>query len=78
VQCEVVIEFDPQTNSFCATVPGLPVIVDADSEEEALQMAREAIEFCFEDNHERRDVPHSERPGYAKVVKVEVNVPSSR
>lgn len=75
---EVVIEYDPQTNSFCATVPGLPIIVDANSEEEAVMMAREAIEFHFENSQERRDVPHSERPGYAKVVTVEVDVAAPR
>lgn len=75
---QVVIAYDPQTDSFCATVPGLPIIVDADGEEEAVQMAREAIEFYFEDAGASGATPHAERPGYAKVVTVEVDASASR
>ena len=31
----IVLEYDPETRSHTATVPGLPIVVDADSEEDA-------------------------------------------
>ncbi len=43
VDYQVVIEHDPETRAYTATVPGLPIVVDADSEEEAVRMARDAI-----------------------------------
>jgi len=45
----VVIEFDEETRAYTATVPGLPIVVDADSEGEALRLAREAIAMHLED-----------------------------
>lgn len=75
---QVVLAFDPETNSYCATVPGLPIIVDADNEEEALKMAREAIAFYFEETGERPGSPRATRPGRAKVVTVEVDASTSR
>jgi predicted RNase H-like HicB family nuclease len=78
VKYQVLIEYDPETRAYCATVPGLPVIVDASSEEDALRLAKEGIEFYFEDDSTRRAVPHPQRPAYAKVVTVEVDAGPSR
>jgi len=78
VKYEVIIEYDPETRAYCATVAGLPIIVDADSEGEALRLAKEGIEFYFEDASTRPAVPHQERPAYAKVVTVEVDAGATR
>ncbi len=44
VEYPVVVEHDPQTGHFTATVPGLPgIVVDAKTERTALKLAREAI-----------------------------------
>jgi len=46
----VIIEHDPETGAYTATVAGLPdIIVDARSEGEALSMAEEAIRFYLEE-----------------------------
>jgi predicted RNase H-like HicB family nuclease len=49
VAYDVVIEYDPETRSYTATVPGLPIVVDAASEEEALRLAREGIAWHLEE-----------------------------
>jgi len=64
VDYQVVIEHDPETRAYTATVPGLPVVVDADSEEEAIRMAREAIAMYLE------DAPSPKEPVRVKVVTV--------
>lgn len=74
---EVVIEFDPDTKSYCATVVGWPIVVDADRQADALRMAKEGIVFYLEDDSTRRAVPHLERPAHAKVVTVEVDAGGS-
>jgi predicted RNase H-like HicB family nuclease len=66
VAYDVVIEFDPETRSYTATVPGLPVVVDADSEEEALRLAREAIAWHLE------EASPPKQPIRVKVVSVDV------
>ena len=43
VNRQVIIEYDPETKSYTTTVLGLPIVVDADSEEEALRLAKEGI-----------------------------------
>lgn len=46
----VIIEHDPETGAFTATVAGLPdIVVDARSDEEALSMAQEAIRFYLDE-----------------------------
>ena len=65
----VVLEFDEETRAYTATVPGLPIVVDADSEAEALRLAREAIAWHLE------DAPATETPApriQVKVVAVDV------
>lgn len=64
VDYQVVIEHDSETRAFTATVPGLPIVVDADSEEEAVRMAREAIALYLE------EAPSPPRPVRVKVVTV--------
>ena len=46
---DISIQYDPKTDSYCATVSRLPILVDAGNEQEALQMVCEAIEFYLED-----------------------------
>ena len=46
---QVVSEYDPESRAHTATVTGLPIVVDADSEEEAVQLAKEAIALYFEE-----------------------------
>ncbi len=51
MQFQVVLEYDADSGHVTATVPSIPgIIVDASSEEEALEMAREAIAFWREEN----------------------------
>jgi len=64
VDYQVVIEHDPETRAYTATVPGLPIVVDADSEEEAMLMAREAIALYLE------EAPNPPKPVRVKVVTV--------
>lgn len=54
VNHQVVLEYDPETKSYTATVPGLPVVVDADTEEEALRLAKEGISFYLKEVSSRR------------------------
>lgn len=64
VDYQVVIEHDPETRAYTATVPGLPIVVDADSEEEAVRMAKEAIALYLE------EAPSPPKPTRVKVVTV--------
>ncbi len=66
----VLIEHDPESGHYTGTVSGLPVVVDAKTEREALRLAREAIQLYLEDKDTSRGVPHLERPLRAKVVTV--------
>lgn len=45
----VVVEFSAEGGVFVATVPGLPIVVQGDTEERAIGLAREAIRFYFEE-----------------------------
>jgi len=49
VDYQIVIEHDPETRGYTATVPGLPIVVDASSEEEAVRLAKEAIALYLEE-----------------------------
>ena len=64
VDYQVVIEHDPETRAYTATVPGLPVVIDADSEEEAVRLAKEAIALYLEES------PGPREPVRVKVVTV--------
>lgn len=44
MQHPVVLEFDPDTGHYTATVPGMPgIVVDAKTEKTALKLVAEAI-----------------------------------
>ena len=46
----IVLEYDPATRHYTATVPGLPgLILDAKSEKEAVKLAREGIALYLEE-----------------------------
>lgn len=47
VEFQVVIEFDPKTNSYCGTAPGLPVFVDADRKKETVEWVWKATPMDF-------------------------------
>lgn len=50
MEYHILVEHDPDDGGYCATVVELPeIIAGADSEEEALRLVREAIEFTLED-----------------------------
>ena len=72
VNHQVVLEYDPETKSYTATVPGLPIVVDADSEEEALRLAREGISVYLKETSSRKGTDRREKPVRVKIVTVEV------
>lgn len=43
MEVQVVLERDAATRHYTATVPGLPIVVDATSKRQALKLAREAV-----------------------------------
>jgi len=50
VKYKVVLEHDPDSRHYSATVPGLPgLFVDAKSEREALKLVTEGIAFYLEE-----------------------------
>jgi predicted RNase H-like HicB family nuclease len=50
VKYKVVLEYDPETRHYSAIVPGLPgLFVDAKSEREALEFAKEGIVFYLKE-----------------------------
>jgi len=71
VNHQVVLEYDPKTKSYTATVPGLPVVVDADTEE-ALRLAKESVSFCLKEASSRQRTDRREKPVQVKIVTVEV------
>jgi len=73
VKFQVLIEFDPDTRSYSATVPGHPVFVSARSERDVLKLVKESLQLYLEDNPGGRAVPHPEHPAKAKVVTVDVH-----
>ncbi len=67
----VVLEYDPESGHYTATVPGLPGIVcDAKSEKEALRLVRESIALYREEAPSTRRGPATALR--AKVVSVDV------
>ena len=70
VKYQILIEYDPETKSFGASVPGLPVYSDANSEQEALDMIRQGLVWYLEENSAGQDqVPPQVQ---AKLVTVEL------
>ena len=64
----VVVEYDPDTRHFVATVPGLDVVADAKSEKAVVRLVREAILLHLEALREKGKKPTAR----AKVLQVEV------
>jgi predicted RNase H-like HicB family nuclease len=52
---QVVLERDAESKHYTATVPGLPIVVDATSRREALRLAREAVALYVEET--QSDLP---------------------
>ncbi len=72
VNHQVILEYDPETKSYTATVPGLPIVVDADSEEEALRLAKDGISVYLKEASSHRRTDTHEKPVQVKIVMVEV------
>ncbi len=75
MQYRVVLEYDPDTGHYTATVPGLPsLFIDAKSEEEALKLAKQGIALYLEElaTRPRRGSEGPPKPLPAKVVTVDV------
>jgi predicted RNase H-like HicB family nuclease len=49
VEYQVVLEYDAETKHYTASVPGLPIVVDAKQKRSAIKLAREAIAIYLED-----------------------------
>ena len=67
----IVLEYDTESRSYAATVPRLPIVVDANSEEEAVRLAREAIAWYREEAGASKSAP-AETPAEVKIVTVDV------
>lgn len=72
MQFRVLIEHDPKTRSYVATVPGLPIFVDANSENEAIEWAKEGLRLYFEETKKRQRSSRDGRAYKAKVITVEL------
>ena len=58
MEFQAVLEEDPETRSFTATVPVLPeIVVDPKSEREALDLVREAIQFTLNERAKGQRAP---------------------
>ena len=68
---QVLVEYDPETKSYAASVPGVPVYADADTEEEALKLAKEGLAWYLEDAPGASKAARSARVR-AKLVSVDV------
>ena len=64
----IVVEYDPETRHYVATVPGLDIVADARTEASAIRMARKAIPLHLEALRGRGMKPTPR----AKVLEVEV------
>lgn len=69
---QVVLERDEETGAVTATVPGLPIVVDADSEPEALAQARDAIRFWFAKHPGAKPGTVGIQPSHVRVATVDV------
>lgn len=71
---QVVLEHDPETGHHTATVAGLPgLFVDAESEEEALSLAREAIAYYLDEAQALASAPKASSPPLpSKIVTVDL------
>jgi len=71
---KVVVEHDPETGHFAATVPGLPIFVDAESEREVRKLVKEAIGFYLEEASKGKPArsPGAAAPLPVKIITVDV------
>lgn len=65
---QVVLERDEASRHYTATVPGLPIVVDATTKRQAIRLAREAIALHIEETRG----PHAQTV-HAEVVTVKVS-----
>ena len=70
----IVIEYDPDTRHYTATVLGLPgLVVNAKSEREVMRLAKEGIHFYLEElTAEEPRFPRKSKLLPAKVVTVDL------
>lgn len=68
---QVLVEYDPETKSYAASVPGVPVYADADTEREAVKLAKEGLAWHLEDAAGGPKAARSARVR-AKLVSVDV------
>jgi predicted RNase H-like HicB family nuclease len=72
MEYDVILEYDPGTRHYTATVAGIPeIIVDAKRQTSAVKLAREAIQMYLDDAHIAA-ASRTAKPSHAKVVAVEV------
>jgi predicted RNase H-like HicB family nuclease len=71
---KVVVEHDPETGHYAATVPGLPIFVDAESEREVRKLVKEAISFYLEEASSGKSAksPGPVAPFPVKIITVDV------
>lgn len=67
VDVQVVLEYDAESKHYTASVPGLPIVVDAKQKRTAIKLAREAIAIYLEEAGLDKTPPIS-----AEVVTVKV------
>ena len=68
---QILVEYDPETQSYAASVPGVPVYADADTEKEALKLAKEGLAWYLED---AAGAPKAARPVRVRAKLVTVDV----
>ncbi len=71
---KVVVEHDPETGHYAATIPGLPIFVDAESERELRKLVKEAISFYLEEASSGKSAKSPGRiaPLPVKIITVDV------
>ena len=70
---QVVLERDEASRHYTATVPGLPIVVDAATRRQAVRLVREAIGLYVEETREPRS-----QTVHAEVVTVKVSDAATR
>lgn len=70
---QVVVEYDPSTRHYTATVAGIPaIVVDAKSQQGVVRLAKEAIQFYLDEQGKRPRRSRTHKPVRAKLVTVQV------
>ncbi len=68
MEYQVVLERDAASRHYTASVPGLPIVVDATSKRQAIRLARDAIALYIEETRG----PHAQTV-HAELVTVKVS-----